>query len=185
MSKKCFWCGSTQLSSDGLLNKEWITENRFLGQYGQILKKITIGNTSTQQTHQEIMNTVYYCSMNCMHQQQDQEETEDWKKGKCKKCKIDLVVLNEDCQALEHLKEMKYMAIQTPDCMKKPKPKKKNCWAETQKYLLEEVLSQEKEKREEMMAKIIFNFKVAGDNPPCLDCRYRTLKLFAEWKKLD
>jgi hypothetical protein len=34
------------------------------------------------------------------------------------------VVLNEDCQAPEHLKEMKYRAITAPECMKKTKPKK-------------------------------------------------------------
>ena len=182
MLKKCFFCGSTKLSPDGLLNKEWIVENQSLNQQGQILKELTIGSTSPKQVNREIIKTVYYCSINCMHQQQNQEETEDFSKGKCEKCKIDLVVLNKDCQAIEHLKEMKYMAITTPECMKKPKPKKKNCWAETQKYLLEEVLSQPKAVREARMAEIIFNFKVAGDNPPCLDCRDRTLKLFKEWK---
>ena len=113
MLKKCFFCGSTKLSPDGLLNKEWIVENQSLNQQGQILKELTIGSTSPKQVNREIIKTVYYCSINCMHQQQNQEETEDFSKGKCEKCKIDLVVLNKDCQAIEHLKEMKYMAITT------------------------------------------------------------------------
>jgi len=122
MPKKCFFCGSPKLSSHQL--PKWIVENQFRGQYGQVLKAITIGETNPHQVNREIINTVYYCSLNCMHEQQNQEEATDWKKGKCKSCKIDLVVLNENCQAPEHLKEMKYMAITTPECMKEPKAKK-------------------------------------------------------------
>jgi hypothetical protein len=48
----------------------------------------------------------------------EKEEKVDWKKGKCVKCGIDLVVLNDSCQDLEHLKEMKYWPITTPDCLK-------------------------------------------------------------------
>jgi len=109
-TKTCLFCSTPK-------TKNWIVEKHFLGDYGRILKEVNIGGAKSEEQRQPI-NLVYYCSLKCMEAQFEQEEVEDWKKGKCAKCGDYLVVLNDNCLDLEHLKEMKYLPIITPDCLK-------------------------------------------------------------------
>lgn len=108
MNKKCLFCQS--LTAKAPLN-EWIKENQFSGPHGQILKEIYVGNIEPEPNDREPINTVYYCSWECLNLQLAKEEKEDFNKGFCEQCGEYLVVLNEQCQDEKHKQEAHYYRL--------------------------------------------------------------------------
>lgn len=118
MDRNCHYCQSKEVRK-GEIIKDWIVEHHYLGAYGRTLKECLIGGSGSSEKR-ELINTVYYCSMTCMENQQDKEEKELWKKGNCRDCKTPLAVINDNCQNLEHKKLGCLFPIKnTPDCLKK------------------------------------------------------------------
>jgi len=176
--KTCLVCGSNKPNKKGDLDFGWIKENQFRGKHGQILKEVYIGRAIENKTEREIINVVYYCSLSCMEKQQDQEEAEDWKKGECKTCGLDLIVVNrQGCEDEEHKKEAHLFPIDTPECMK---PKRENCWKDTEKWL-EEVFAKGETERKEIIKNLRADLTLKGVD--CSDCKDRTLKKLDEWEK--
>lgn len=104
MPKTCLTCQATKLNIP--LN-QWIEEKHYLGRL------------KTEADYQKnYQSSVYYCSWTCMERQFDQEEAQDFAKGTCIICKDPLVVFNDTCFSQAHQKEMKYLAINTPECLK-------------------------------------------------------------------
>lgn len=108
MLKQCLVCQATKAN-------EWIKENQFPGQHGQILKEVYIGNVKQNPKNRKPINTVYYCSWTCFNQFLEQEEKADFNKGFCKQCKEYLVVLNENCESEEHQKQAHYYRLKGED----------------------------------------------------------------------
>lgn len=115
-TKNCAYC---QASKPKTKTNSWIVENHFLGSKGQILKETLMGDIASQEKDKEIINTLYYCSINCMERMLDKEEEELWNKGNCSDCQQPLAVINEQCHNLEHQKEACLLPISTPECLKK------------------------------------------------------------------
>ena len=68
MNKKhCHFCQTSK-------SKNWIEEKHYLGKHGQTLKEVNIGCESEEK--RQPTNIVYYCSLQCMEKQLDQEDKE-------------------------------------------------------------------------------------------------------------
>lgn len=93
---KCHHCHKSD-------SPNWIAENHYLGSKGQILKEVNIGTISEEPS--KPFQTVYYCSLNCLERQMDQEDKKLWAKGNCPNCQKPLAVINEPCSDPNHQKE--------------------------------------------------------------------------------
>ncbi len=114
---RCLACHTTKLKPP---LKNWIEEKHYQNSLNTV-KEIFISNenppNNVAEYERQYIGSIYYCSFQCFNFQAEQAEREDWAKGKCPACGIDLVVINDQCHELNHQKEMKYLPI-TPHCLK-------------------------------------------------------------------
>lgn len=103
--KKCYYC-----QADKPAKGHWIEENHWEGDHGKSLKEVYVGfgnfgvNTIMPEPTRKDppKDTIYYCSLKCLHFQMDKENDELWELGDCKECKKPIAVINQQCGDLEH-----------------------------------------------------------------------------------